>query len=285
MTGMETRGQAAAAKTAESAEVTARKAKVIQAKVKFSSSKTKMITATSQIKAALEEFRELKEADPKDRKAAALMVNDSWERLLPGTSEIQKAHDYLTQILTDADPTILEGDIVEQIEKNENEKQKLIDEWNTYRLANKDDINAAIALVEGSNTSVVTQPETESKVIQRRFLPDQSLKPKLLDESSNLLEVNDFIIEFTNYIHSGYNTGEVPAVGHYVQMRNILEHSWIERMDRHDAMKKDLKELCDILHEEAKKKYPKHQRRIHLLKMKKLSNDCLLYTSPSPRDS
>ena len=61
----------------------------------------------------------------------------------------------------------------------------------------------------------------------------------------------DFIIEFTNYIQSGYNAGEVPAVGHYVQMRNILEHSWIERMDRHDAMKKGLKELCDILHEEA----------------------------------
>ena len=137
MTGMETRGQAAAAKTAESAEVTARKAKVIQAKVKFSSSKTKMKTATSQIKAALEEFRELKEADPKDRKAAALMVNDSWERLLPGTSEIQKAHDYLIQVLTDADPTILEGDIAEQIENNENEKQKLIDEWTTYRQANK----------------------------------------------------------------------------------------------------------------------------------------------------
>ena len=76
MTGMETRGQAAAAKTAESAEVTARKAKVIQAKVKFSSSKTKMKTATIQIKAALEEFRELKEADPKDRRAAALMVGE-----------------------------------------------------------------------------------------------------------------------------------------------------------------------------------------------------------------
>ena len=131
MTGMETRGQAAAAKTAETAEVTARKAKVIQAKVKFSTSKTKMKSATIQIKTALEEFRELKDADPKDRRAAALLVNDSWERLLPGTSEIQKANDYLTEVLTNADPTILEGDIAEQIETNENEKQRLIDEWTT----------------------------------------------------------------------------------------------------------------------------------------------------------
>ena len=58
-----------------------------------------------------------------------------------------------------------------------------------------------------------------------------------------------------------------------MQMRNVLEHSWIERLDRRDAMKKDLKELCDLLHEEAEKKYPKHQRRINLLKMRKHQNE------------
>ena len=35
-----------------------------------------------------------------------------------------------------------------------------------------------------------------------------------------------------NYIKSGYNPDEVPSVGRYFQMRNILEHSWIERLDR-----------------------------------------------------
>ena len=38
-------------------------------------------------------------------------------------------------------------------------------------------------------------------------------------------------------------------------------------------MEKGLKELCDLLHEEAEKKYPKHQRRINLLKMKKHQNE------------
>ena len=128
-------------------------------------------------------------------------------------------------------------------------------------------------MVKGSNANKEAQPARESKIMQRRFTPDQSLKPKMLDESSNLLEVKDFIIEFTNYIKSGYNPGEIPTVGHYVQMRNILEHSWIERMDRQKAMEKGLKELCNTLHEEAEKKYPKHQRKIHLLKMKKLSNE------------
>ena len=76
----------------------------------------------------------------------------------------------------------------------------------------------------------------------------------MLDESANLLEVKDFIIEFTNYIKSGYNPGEVPSIGHYVQMRNILEHGWIERLDRRKVMDKGLEDLCQVLHEEAEKK-------------------------------
>ena len=127
-------------------------------------------------------------------------------------------------------------------------------------------------MVEGSNVSEEIQ-QTRGTLVQRKFSPDQSLKPKLLDESANLLEVKDFIIEFSNYIKSGYNPDEVPAVGHYVQMRNILVHGWIERLDRRKAMDKGLKELCELLHEEAEKKYPKHQRRINLLKMKKTQNE------------
>ena len=81
-----------------------------------------------------------------------------------------------------------------------------------------------------------------------------------MDDSANLLEVKDFIIEFSNYIQSGYNIGETIATGHYVQMRNVLEHSWIERLDRRKVIENNLKELCDLLHEEAEKKCPKHQK-------------------------
>ena len=34
-------------------------------------------------------------------------------------------------------------------------------------------------------------------------------------------------------------------------------------------MKQNLNGLCNLLHEEAERKYPKHQRRINLMKMKK----------------
>ena len=134
------------------------------------------------------------------------------------------------------------------------------------------EIKAARKMVEHSSVTLDV-PSARGTLVQRRFSPDQSLKPKLLDESANLLEVKDFIIEFSNYIQSGYNPGETVATGHYVQMRNVLEHGWIERLDRRKAMEKGLKELCDLLHEEAEKKYPKHQRRINLLKMKKHQNE------------
>ena len=98
------------------------------------------------------------------------------------------------------------------------------------------------------------------------------MKPKLLDEEANLLEVKDFIIEFKNYILSGYKPGDTVTVSHYVQMRNIMEHSWTNRLDRRSAMDKGLDELCAILQEEAEKKYPKHQRRMHFFSMKKQQN-------------
>ena len=47
-------------------------------------------------------------------------------------------------------------------------------------------------MVEGSNKNEEAQPKRETRV-QRRFTPDQSLKPKLLDESANLLEVKDIL--------------------------------------------------------------------------------------------
>ena len=59
------------------------------------------------------------------------------------------------------------------------------------------EIKAARTMVEHSSVNVEV-PSARETLVQRRFSPDQSLKPKLLDESANLLEVKDFIIEFSN---------------------------------------------------------------------------------------
>ena len=269
---VDTRKKAEEAAAQELLEKNIKTVPVIQAKTKLQAAQTKMKSATNQIKAALEEFKELKDVAPSDKEAAALFIQSSWKRLMSGTTELQNATDNLADVLGSADPTVLEGDPNKQIEENEIEKERIIEEWTTFRQENFNEIKAARDMVEGSNGSEEAQPARESRV-QRGFTRDQSLKPKLLDESTKLLEVKDFIIEFTNYIMSGYNPGEVSLVGHYVQMSNILQHSWTERLDRRKVMDKGLEDLCKILHEEAEKKYPKHQRRIHLLKMKKLQNE------------
>ena len=257
------KAKAAGAAAQELLEENKKKVLVIQAKTKLRAAQTKMKSATTTIKAALEEFNELKVAAPSDKEVAALLINSSWKRLVSGAEDLQNATDNLA---------IIEGDVMQQIEETEIEKERILKEWTTFRQVNFNEIKAARDMVGGSNENEEAQSTRETRV-QRRFTPDQSLKPKLLDESANLLEVKDFIIEFTNYIKSGYNPDEVPSVGHYVQMRNILEHSWIERLDRRKVMDKGLEDLCKALHKEAEKKCPKHQRRINLLKIKKLQNE------------
>ena len=210
---------------------------VIQAKTKVKAAKTKMKSATNQIKTALEEFMELKDAYLSDKEAAALMIQASWKRLMSGTTELKDATDNLTTVLISTNATALDMDPDEQIEENKNEKEKLINEWTIFRQENNEKIKESRDIVEGSNGSEEAQSVRESRV-KRRDTPDQSLKPKLLDESANLLEVKDFIIEIKNYIMSGYNPGEIASVGHYVQMRNTLKHSWTKRLDRREVMDK-----------------------------------------------
>ena len=115
---------------------------------------------------------------------------------------------------------IMEGDVSVQIDQNEVERDQILLEWTTFRQKNMNEIKLDRNMVEGSSVNEEVQNK-RGTLVQRRFSPDQSLKPKQLDESANLLEVKDFIIEFSNYIKSGYNPSEVPAVGHYVQMRLI----------------------------------------------------------------
>ena len=139
------------------------------------------------------------------------------------------------------------------IENNNKERDRLLEDWKAVRRQNQEYMKAAKEIAEHSSVDIEVQ-STKTPFVQRKFAPDQSLKPKLLNDSANLLEVKEFIMEFKNYIQSGYNIGEVIPAGHYVQMRNILEQSWIERLDRKYAIKKDLKELCNLLHEEAERK-------------------------------
>ena len=86
---------------------------VIQAKNKLRAAQTKMKSATTTIRTALEEFNELKNAAPSDKEAAALLIHSSWKRLMSGTTELQNATDNLADVLGNADPTLIKGDVMQ----------------------------------------------------------------------------------------------------------------------------------------------------------------------------
>ena len=157
-------------------------------------------------------------ADNTDKEVAANKINFSWKRQILGEEDLKVATDKLAEILGEADPTIMEEDASQQIDRNESDRDQFLLEWETFRQQNMKQMKAARGMVEHSSRNMEVQ-NTRGPFVQRRFSPDQSLKPKLLNDSANLLEVKEFIIEFKNYIKSGYNIGEGIATGHYVQMR------------------------------------------------------------------
>ena len=152
------KAKAAGAAAQELLEENKKKVPVIQAKTKLRAAQTKMKSATTTIKAALEEFNELKDAAPSDKEAAALLIHSSWKRLMSGTTELQNATDKLADVLGNADPTIIEGDVMQQIEENEIEKERILKEWTTFRQVNFNEIKAARDMVGGSNENEEAQP-------------------------------------------------------------------------------------------------------------------------------
>ena len=83
----ETRKKARAEATAEAAaaqedmEKNKKIVPVIQTKTKVKAAKTKMMLATTQIRAAIEEYIALEDASPYDKEYVAWTIKTSWKRL------------------------------------------------------------------------------------------------------------------------------------------------------------------------------------------------------------
>ena len=112
-------------------------------------------------------------------------------------------------MLAEADPTIVDSDVFKIMSEIETDKDKLLEDWKVIRRANQETFNLAQGMVGQSKSKEITViPNTSTSSIQRKFVPDQTLKPKILSESADLLEVKGFIKDFKNYIQSGYGLGE-----------------------------------------------------------------------------
>ena len=72
----------------------------------------------------------------------------------------------------------------------EAEKNKLFEDWKAVREVNQETFKSAKDIADQSSVSdVIEITSSRAPSTQRKFAPDQSLKPKLLSDSADLLEV------------------------------------------------------------------------------------------------
>ena len=132
----------------------------------------KMKAALTQIGKAVEEFTTLE--DMTDKEVAANCINFSWKRLISGEEDLKVATEKLAEILSEADPTIMEEDACQQIERNNNERDRLIIEWETFRKQYLEQMKTARGMVAHSGINIGAQNTRVPNIPQRRFSPDQS---------------------------------------------------------------------------------------------------------------
>ena len=75
-------------------------------------------------------------------------------RLFSGEEDLKVATEKLADTLSEADPTIMEEDACQQIERNNNERNKLLLEWETFRKQYFEQIKAARGMVEHSSVNM-----------------------------------------------------------------------------------------------------------------------------------
>ena len=141
--GVETREKAksnqaeaqAKAQALDDTEDAKKKIPIHQAKIKRINAKNKMKAALTQIKDAVEEFTTTGDSTCKEVAANSIIFN--WKKLVAGEGELINATEKLAELLSEADPTIVESDVLATIENNEKEKEKLLEDWKAVRKENQ----------------------------------------------------------------------------------------------------------------------------------------------------
>ena len=108
----------------------------------------------SKSKKAEAQAQDITLADETDKEVAANQINFSWKRLISGEEDLKVATDKLAEILGEADPTIMEEDASQQIDRNESDRDQILLEWETFRQKNMREIKAARGMVEHSSINV-----------------------------------------------------------------------------------------------------------------------------------
>ena len=108
----------------DSEEQIKKKIPITQAKIRRLNAKNKVKTALNQIKDAIEEFESTEDSTSKE--VAADSINFCRMKLAEGEKELINATEDLARLLAEADPTIVDSDVLKTMEENETDKNKLL---------------------------------------------------------------------------------------------------------------------------------------------------------------
>ena len=100
-------------------------------------------------------------------------------------------------------------------------------------------------------------------------MPD--LRPSKLEKGTNVLEVQSWIVQVTNWIEAGFKDSP-PDTGVYKYIMPLLNDSWIAALKQIKPESRTMKELTDAIEVEAKRNDPKHTRRVRFLHLKRGSD-------------
>ena len=94
------------------------------------------------------------------------------------------------------------------------------------------------------------------------------MKPTFLDQDSDMVEINLFCEQFTNYLNMGYR-GNPPTTGISLHLSPLMHSSWMQALTPKGLTDKNLGQLVSIIQEEGRLRTPVHQRRLQLFKAKR----------------
>ena len=101
-----------------------------------------------------------------------------------------------------------------------------------------------------------------------RFIAQTDLKPTFLNQDTNMVELNQWCTQLSNYINAGYR-GNPPNRGVFMHLPPMMHPSWVQALEAKNPNEHSVDDLIEFLKVEGKLRMPVHQRRLQLLKVKR----------------
>ena len=199
-------------------------------------------------------------------------ILESRKKVEKNLAQLEEVNKVLMDLIAKLDQKEAAAD-PESMIKHVNEDIKLyMEKFDVVKRENAAILESVDSLLKPTESKKsVTSSDGTVGVEYGRFTAVADLKPVFLDKDATMIEVNEWIKQFQNYIRMGYRNSP-PVKGVAMHLGPILHTSWLQSLEKQDIKNKSLNEITNLIQEEDKLRMPRHQHRIQLLKAKRNSN-------------